>query len=133
VDLALDAVEDGRHLRRREARNTQALAPFVEHPIRRAEGDHPVDERAAADGRTLQNHDGEIVGRAHAAFRIEARRHVSLVLGQLIRAHETAFLDQQHVTTSLGEPSRGDATTRSAADHDDIGDRALRVVRGRHA
>ena len=121
VNLLLDTSERRRHVGRPEPRDPESPGPLVEHEVGRAERDHPVDERPATHHLALQQHDRQVIRRAHSALRIESRGHVPFALVQLVVGDEVSFLEHEHVAPGLGEARGSDRPARAASDDDDIG------------
>jgi hypothetical protein len=123
VNLPLYSLEHACHPTGRKTLEGKPIRPLVEHEVGCAKRDHPVHQRAAADRRTLQENEREVVRRAHAAFGIKARRHVALMFRQLVAADEAAFLQQEHIAPELGEPRSRYRSAGAASDDDHIGGR----------
>ena len=127
VRFRFDAVEVGREIRGAHPFDAVVVGPFVEHPIRGAVHDHPVDRGASAHDATLKERDAEVGGRTETLIGVEPRKERAFLLVEFLAGDELPRFDHQHIEPFLGESCGGDRPTSTCADHHNLGAQHLTV------
>ena len=112
----LHLLEPGVEIIAQQVFHSEGVLPVLQGFVGGAEGAGPVDHGGAAHGAALQNGHAGILGGAHGAFLIQVPVGLAFVQGEVVRTHQLAGFDENHLEAALGENFRADAAAGTGAD-----------------
>ncbi|CAN5328613.1 hypothetical protein BH23GEM4_BH23GEM4_12390 [soil metagenome] len=117
----LDPLEHRRRLGGTHPDDAVLRRPLLEHPLRGAEHDHPVDGGPTPHRAALEEGEREVVGGARAGVGVEAYGHLRLARGEVCRHPVVALLEEDDFVSRFGEPGCRYGAAGAGADHADAG------------
>ena len=121
LQVALDALEGGRHRLGREFAESVLVAPHAQDRVGGAERVTEVVHRRAADAATLHDDDRAVLRLSHAALFEEARHHLVLALREVGGSPVMALLEHDHVESGVRQLGGGNGAAGAGTDHAHVG------------
>ena len=119
---ALDAVEEGLHRFRIDAREAEVLLPALQHAVGRAEARAGVDQRRATEAQAERHGDRRCPQRGrHPLASVEALEPLERRAGHVLSRVVRPFLEHDDGVAELRELFRDHRAARTGSHNDDVG------------